>query len=77
MTLAIQISERGTLTLPKSIRKALGLDHGGLVTAQTQDNGILLKPSVILPVELYTDQRVNEFDKADAQLSRHLKRKQK
>ncbi len=77
MTLTIQISERGTLTLPKSLRKTLGLDHGGIVTAQPHENGLLLRPSVVLPVELYTDERVKEFDEADKQLSRHLKRKPK
>ena len=77
MNATIQINSRGTLTLPKALRRAIGLDQGGMVVAETSGEGIVLRPSVTFPIELYTDERVAEFDAADAELGRHLKRKRK
>jgi antitoxin PrlF len=77
MSTTIQINSRGGLTLPKKIRKALGLEKGGVVMAETSDNGILLKPAVAYPIEMYSIERVAEFDQADERLRQHLKDKKK
>ncbi len=77
MNTTIQINSRGTLTLPKVLRRTLGLDRGGVVVAETAKQGVLLRPSVTFPIEIYTDERVAEFDAADKELGRHLKRKRK
>lgn len=77
MTTTIQISTRGTLTLPKPLRQALGLAKGGLVVAETSADGVVLKPSVTFPIEVYSDERIAEFDAAEIELTRHLKRKRK
>ena len=73
----IQVNERGTLTLPKLMRKPLGLTKGGILLAELSEQGVLLKPSVAFPVEMYSDARVAEFDRADAELERHLRRKKR
>ena len=72
MTSTIQISKRGNLTLPKQFRKMLGLEKGGVVLAEASDEGIVLKPAVAFPIEIYSDSRVAEFDEAEAGLKRHL-----
>ena len=77
MNATIQINSRGTLTLPKALRRAIGVDRGGTVVAETSEEGIVLRPSVTFPIEFYTDERVAEFDAADAELGRRLKRKRK
>lgn len=77
MTTAIQISDRGTLTLPKPLRRAIGLDRGGTVVAEAMDGGIVLRPSVTFPIEIYTDERIREFDEADTEIARRLKRGRK
>ena len=74
MATTIQINSRGTMTLPKSLRKTLGLDGGGIVLAEETPGGIVLKPAVAFAIEIYTDERVAEFDAADAQLADHLDR---
>jgi AbrB family looped-hinge helix DNA binding protein len=71
----IQINDRGGLTLPKELRKKLGLEKGGVVMAESSPDGILLKPAVAFPIELYTDERIAEFDKQDADLKKHLQKK--
>lgn len=77
MNATIQINKRGTLTLPKALRRTLGVDRGGMVVAEAAEQGILLRPSVTFPIEIYTDERVAEFDAADKDLGRCLKRKRK
>lgn len=77
MTATIQINSRGNLTLPKPLRKKLGLEKGGVVMAESSDQGILLKPAVSFPIEMYSDLRVAEFDEADAELKHHLVKKRR
>ncbi|MCX5885047.1 MAG: AbrB/MazE/SpoVT family DNA-binding domain-containing protein [Proteobacteria bacterium] len=73
----IQVNERGSLTLPKSLRKALGIARGGVVMVELSREGLVLKPAVSFPIELYRNERVDEFDKADRELGRYLKSKRK
>lgn len=77
MNTILELNSRGTLTLPKAMRHLLGLDHGGRIIAETSEQGILLRPGVAFPIEIYTEARVNEFDAAEAELSKHLKRLKK
>jgi len=77
MNATIQINRRGTLTLPKSLRHTLGVDRGGMIVAETSEQGILLRPSVTFPIEIYTDERIAEFDAADKELGHRLRQKRK
>jgi bifunctional DNA-binding transcriptional regulator/antitoxin component of YhaV-PrlF toxin-antitoxin module len=63
MTKVININERGTLTLPKLLRQRLGLKSAGQVVAEETREGILLRSGVTFPVEIYTDKRLEEFDR--------------
>jgi AbrB family looped-hinge helix DNA binding protein len=75
MATTIQINQRGTLTLPKEFRKRLGLEHGGVVMAEESDEGIVLKPAVAFPIEIYSETRISEFEKEDKNLMLHLKKR--
>lgn len=68
--ITMQINTRGTFTLPSALRKALGVEHGGVVMAELENGSIVLRPATA--VENYSDQRVSEFDEADAELRKHL-----
>jgi len=61
MTKVININDRGTLTLPKEMRRRLGVDGEAQVVAEETDEGILIRPGVTFPVELYSEKRVAEF----------------
>jgi len=76
MRTIIQVSARGSITLPKALRKALGIDSSGVIMAEESPDGILLRPAVAFPVEMYSNARVAEFDQADAALEKHLQRKE-
>lgn len=75
MTATIQINQRGTLTLPKELRKRLGLEKGGVVIAEESSDGVILKPAVAFPIEMYSDSRIKDFEKEDEKLMVHLKKK--
>ncbi|OHD70988.1 MAG: hypothetical protein A2W19_07645 [Spirochaetes bacterium RBG_16_49_21] len=77
MAETIRINERGSLTLPKALRKKLGLTKGGVVLAESTSEGIVLKPAVAFPIEIYSDERISEFAAEEDKLSRHLKKKKK
>ncbi len=61
MTKVININDRGTLTLPKEMRRRLGVSRNAQVVAEETDDGILLRPGATFPVELYSDERLAEF----------------
>lgn len=61
MTKVININERGTLTLPKEMRRRLGVSSNAQVVAEETDDGILLRAGVTFPIEIYSDKRVAEF----------------
>ena len=63
MTKVISINQRGTLTLPKDMRNELGLAGSGQVVAESTKDGVLLRPGVTFPVEIYSKERIKEFEK--------------
>lgn len=58
-----QLSARGTLTLPAAMRRKLGLREGDVLALHLSGRSILLTPAVVTPVELYTDERIAEFER--------------
>ena len=72
VTKVIDINKRGTLTLPKEMRRRLGLKEGGQIVAEETSNGVLLRAGITFPIEIYTDKRVTEFSRNNEQaLSRY------
>ncbi len=57
----VLIDERGTLTLPNDLRRKYGLERGGQVVIEESDEGLLLRPGVTFSIEIYSDERVKEF----------------
>lgn len=75
MKSTLTITSRGVVTLPAKLRRALGLKADDQLIAETTPEGLLLRPAVTLPVEIYSDKRVREFDEAEADLGRYLSRR--
>jgi antitoxin PrlF len=73
MKTTLTISSRGVITLPAKLRRILGLKPDDLLIAETTAEGLLLRPAVPMPIELYTDERVREFDEAEAELEEVLR----
>jgi AbrB family looped-hinge helix DNA binding protein len=58
---AAKVGKRGAIIVPAKLRKRFGIEEGSIVTAEEKDDGILIRPAVILPVERYTPERKAEF----------------
>ena len=77
MKTTVMVTSRGVITLPVKLRQALGLKADDILIAETTADGLLLRLSVTLPVEIYSDARVREFDAGEAELKKVLERKKK
>lgn len=77
MQIPLTINSRGVITLPAKLRKALGLRPDDQLIAETTSQGLLLRPAITLPVELYSPARMEEFDRAEAELAEVLNRGRK
>jgi AbrB family looped-hinge helix DNA binding protein len=75
MKATLTVSNRGVVTLPAKLRRALGLRPDDQLIAETTAEGLLLRPAVTLPIEIYSEQRVREFDEAEADLAKVLRRR--
>lgn len=77
MKTTLTVTSRGVVTLPAKLRRALGLKPDDQLIAETTAEGLLLRPAVTLPVEIYSEKRVREFDEAEAELEKFLRRRKK
>jgi AbrB family looped-hinge helix DNA binding protein len=73
MKATLTVSSRGVVTLPAKLRQVLGLKPDDQLIAETTPEGLLLRPAVTLPVELYTEKRIREFDAAEAEVDKTLR----
>ena len=69
MQVQLTINSRGEITLPAKIRKAMGFQANDQLIAEITPQGLMLQPTVTLPLEMYTPERVQEFDAAEADLA--------
>ena len=62
MKVTLTVTKDGAIALPSKLRRALRLKANDQLTAETTPQGLLLRPIVMFPVEIYT-----EFLDADVQ----------
>lgn len=67
MRATLTVGRRGRITLPARLRAATGLAPGNRLVAELTPEGILLRPAVTLPIEIYDAARIAEFDAAEAE----------
>jgi AbrB family looped-hinge helix DNA binding protein len=77
MKTTLTVTRRGVVTLPAKLRQALGIKGDDQLIAETTPEGLLLRPAITLPIEIYSDERVREFDAAEAELDKALRRRKK
>jgi AbrB family looped-hinge helix DNA binding protein len=70
----IVIGRRGAMTLPAKLRKRYGLGQNDELIVEETAQGILLRPSVSMPVEYYSEERIAEFAADDAAIGEALER---
>ncbi len=77
MKATVTITSRGVVTLPAKVRREMGLKADDQLIAETTPEGLLLRPAVTLPIEIYSKKRIREFDEAEAELDQVLRRRSK
>ena len=58
---AVKVGKRGTIIVPAKLRKRYGIEEGTFVTTEPREDGVLIRPAIVLPVERYTPERKAEF----------------
>lgn len=58
---AVKVGKRGAVIVPAKLRKRYGIEEGSIVTAEAVEDGVLLRPAVVLPIERYSPERKAEF----------------
>jgi len=75
MKTTLTVTDRGTVTLPAKLRRQLGIKADDQLIAEATPEGLLLRPAVTLPIEIYSKKRIAEFDAAEAELGEVLRRR--
>lgn len=55
------MGKRGTVVVPVKLRQRFGLKEGDLLITEEREGGILFRPAVAIPVEVYSSERKAEF----------------
>ncbi|MBW1842470.1 MAG: AbrB/MazE/SpoVT family DNA-binding domain-containing protein [Deltaproteobacteria bacterium] len=56
-----KVGRRGTVVIPAVLRRKYGFEEGSQLIVEALSEGVLLRPVVTLPVEIYTPERKAEF----------------
>ena len=72
MTEEVTIGRRGGITLPSRLRKRFGLEHNDKLIVEETDQGLLLRPAVSMPIEVYSEERIAEFQQDEVQTGKML-----
>ena len=65
MRQTVLVSSRGQLTLPADLRKRFGIDKGGVVVLEEREKELVLKPAIVLEIEIYSDAQIAAWDAED------------
>jgi len=72
MKSTLTVNSRGDIALPVEMRQAMGLKADDTLIAELTPHGILLRPAMSVPIEIYTPKRLREFDAAEQDLAKVL-----
>lgn len=61
MAESIVVGKRGVLTLPAQLRRRYSIEEGTILLLDEVREGLLLRPAVSVPIEIYSDERIEEF----------------
>jgi AbrB family looped-hinge helix DNA binding protein len=56
-----KVGKRGTFVIPAKLRRRFGIEEGSEVIAEETPEGILIRPAMTVPIEVYSDERKAEF----------------
>ena len=70
----ITMNKRGVVTIPARFRKKFGLSEDDKLIIEESVQGLLLRPAVSMPLEIYSEERIAEFQEDEAAVGQKLDR---
>ncbi len=61
----IIVGERGQITIPKEIRKQLGMLPKSPVAIEVRDGGLFIRPALTVPLRTFSDEEVEKMVSED------------
>lgn len=62
----VKLGKKGQVSLPAGVLRKLGLQGSSMLLVEaTEDGTVVLRPAAVVPVELYSEARVREFELAN------------
>jgi bifunctional DNA-binding transcriptional regulator/antitoxin component of YhaV-PrlF toxin-antitoxin module len=63
----VKLGKKGQVTIPRAILRSVGLTADApLLVQASPDGAIVLRPAAVYPIEIYSDERVEEFEHENA-----------
>ena len=60
---AIKLGKNGQLAIPRAVMKRLNLKGDETLLLEVSDDGVIrLRPAAVLPIEIYSEKRIREFE---------------
>jgi AbrB family looped-hinge helix DNA binding protein len=60
----VKCGKKGQITIPRALLKRLGIqENTPMLIDVTTDGAIVLRQAAVLPVEIYSDARIAEFER--------------
>lgn len=60
----VKLGKKGQVSIPQSLLRELALEGDTwLIAEAAKDGAIVLRPAAIYPIEIYTDERIKEFER--------------
>jgi AbrB family looped-hinge helix DNA binding protein len=60
----VRLGRNGQLSLPRSVMKRLHLQGNETLLLDVSEDGVIqLRPAAVLPIEMYTPERIAEFER--------------
>lgn len=56
-----KVGKRGVVVIPAAMRRRFGIEEGATIIAEEREDGVLIRPAVTLPIEIYANERIAEF----------------
>jgi AbrB family looped-hinge helix DNA binding protein len=62
----VKLGKKGQVSIPKNVLKQLGIEGDVFMLLETTpEGGILLRQTGVYPLEIYSDERLREFERED------------
>jgi AbrB family looped-hinge helix DNA binding protein len=59
--IASKVGKRGAVVIPARLRRRFGLSEGSFVMTEEREEGVLIRPAAVMPIEVYSLRRRAEF----------------